>query len=249
MVMVVWRSCATVYTGPEKTLRIRVRFDKCDVIRFSSHKDVLRVFQRGFAAAGIPVAYSQGFHPHMRMSFGPPLKTGWEGLDEYMDVHLEEPVEEFEQKCNQFLPDGLRVRGSGLLADGTPKLANDICTATYTVCFSGNELAKNNLDYSQALTRTDNLQKSFAAETENPNGKLPELTGAAIKNTGSSICIEYTSTMLSGRVVSPVDVVAAIAGDPEFFETPIQVTRTRQYVCRGGEYMSPLSRTVIQGQL
>jgi radical SAM-linked protein len=230
-------------------LRIRVKFDKRDVIRFSSHKDVVRVFQRGLAAAGLPVLYSQGFHPHMRMSFGPPLKTCWEGLDEYLDIHMEEPVEEFDQKCNEFLPDGLSVRGSGLLADGTPKLASDICAATYTVCFSGNELEKIRLDYQQTLKRTENLQKTFAAETETPGTKRPELTGAAIKNTGSTICVEYTSTMIDGRVVGPADVVSAIAGDPELFEAPIQVTRTRQYVCRGGEYLSPLSRRFMQGQL
>ncbi len=228
-------------------MRIRVKFDKRDVIRFASHKDVVRVFQRGLAAAGIPVVYSQGFHPHMRMSFGPPLKTGWEGLDEYLDIQLEEPVEEFEQQCNEFLPDGLRVCGSGLLADGTPKLANDICAATYTVCFSENELAKNNLDYQQMLERTENLQKTFAAETENPDQNDPEITGADIKTTGATVCVEYTSTMLAGRVVGPVDVVAAIACDPECFETPIQVTRTSQYVRRGKEYLSPLSGRFMQG--
>ena len=96
-------------------MRIRVKFDKRESIRFSSHKDTVRVFQRGLAAAGIPALYSQGFHPHMRMSFGPPLKTGWEGLDEYLDVHVEEPVEDFERKCNEFLPEGMTVRESGLL--------------------------------------------------------------------------------------------------------------------------------------
>jgi radical SAM-linked protein len=229
-------------------MTIRVRFDKRENIRFSSHKDVVRAFQRGFAAAGIPATYSRGFHPHMRMSFGPPLKTGWDGLDEYMDVRLDKPVDDFEQKCNAFLPPGLRVLASGKLADGTPKLASDICAATYQVRFSAEEEEIRYTNSEQMLERARIFTESMAAEHAETGTVSPGITAIDIEKTGSDICVEYTSTMHGGRVVSPGEVVSAIAGDPDAFEKPARVTRKRQYVSRGDSFLSPLSSRVIQGQ-
>jgi radical SAM-linked protein len=229
-------------------MTIRVRFDKRENIRFSSHKDIVRAFQRGFAAAGIPVTYSRGFHPHMRMSFGPPLKTGWEGLDEYMDIRLDRPVEDFEQKCNAFLPAGLRVLASGTLADGTPKLACDICAATYQVRFSAEEKEIRHTDSEKMLERAQIFTDNFAAEQTAPGENTPGIAAIDIQKAGPDVCVEYTSTMRDGRVVSPGEVVTAVAGDPDAFEKPARVTRTCQYVSRGDSFLSPLSSRVTQGQ-
>jgi len=81
-------------------VKVRIQFEKRGAIRFTSHKDVVRIFERAFAAAGVPVSYSEGFHPHMRMSFGPPLKTGWESLEEYMDVQLESAMDDMAASVN-----------------------------------------------------------------------------------------------------------------------------------------------------
>jgi radical SAM-linked protein len=205
------------------------------------------MFQRCFAAAGFPVAYSRGFHPHMRMSFGPPLKTGWEGYDEYMDVHLEEPVDEFADRSNAFLPEGLRVSECAEVADGTPKLARDIDAADYTVRVGkGSAERANGHDARAAVPTEDELKNQFAG-ADDTDGKLPKITGVTIHPAGDDICIEYTSTMLSGRIVAPHNLVAAAFGDPDTFPVPIAVARTAQYVTRDGDRFSPLSREIIQG--
>jgi hypothetical protein len=107
-------------------VKVRIQFEKRGAIRFTSHKDVLRIFERALAAGGVPVAWSEGFHPHMRMSFGPPLKTGWESLEEYMDVQLESPMDDMAPAVNEKLPDGLCVTRVVAIDDRTPKLAVDI---------------------------------------------------------------------------------------------------------------------------
>jgi radical SAM-linked protein len=107
-------------------VKVRIQFEKRGAIRFTSHKDVVRIFERAFAAAGVPMSFSEGFHPHMRMSFGPPLKTGWESLEEYMDVQLETPMDGMASAVNTKLPDGLRVTQVVPIGDRTPKLAVDI---------------------------------------------------------------------------------------------------------------------------
>jgi hypothetical protein len=229
-------------------MRLRIRFQKRDAIRFSSHKDLVRIFQRGFAAAGIPVSFSRGFHPHMRMSFGPPLKTGWEGLDEYMDVFLDEPAEGVPERSNAYLPAGLRVVDCAEVSDGTPKLANDIAAATYAVRCRKDDLSASMEVGGGVGDRVDRILNTPFAGASDTNGKLPEITGVTIQPAGDDICIEYTSTMISGRVVAPHEIVAAAFDDPETFRVPVGVARTTQYVVRDGVYVSPLSRGVVQEQ-
>lgn len=230
-------------------MRVRIRFGKQKTIRFCSHKDVVRAFQRGFAAAGLPVEYSRGYHPHMRMSFGPPLKTGWGGLDEYVDLQLENAVDGFEPRCNAVLPDGLEILKSRSLADGTPKLAADICAATYTVRIGKEDAARTQAQMERVLERTEKFKVSIAGANNEPEGENPKVTSVGVDESGPDIRIEYTSSMLDGRVVAPDDVVRVIAGDPDGFETPIRVTRKRQFVLRGGSLVSPIGSEVTQGQL
>ena len=69
-------------------MRIRIRFHKKGKIRFTSHRDVARIWERAFRRAGIAVAYSQGFSPRQKLSFGLALSTGHESEAEFLDVEL-----------------------------------------------------------------------------------------------------------------------------------------------------------------
>ena len=69
--------------------RLRFRFSKMGKVRFTSHRDVARMWERALRRSRLPVAYSQGFVPHPLVSFGLALPTGCESLGEYLDVRLE----------------------------------------------------------------------------------------------------------------------------------------------------------------
>jgi Uncharacterized protein conserved in bacteria (DUF2344) len=69
-------------------MRQRVRFAKRGKVRFLSHRDLARVWERALRRAGIRVAYSEGFSPRPRLSFGLALSTGYESLGEYLDIDL-----------------------------------------------------------------------------------------------------------------------------------------------------------------
>ena len=69
-------------------MRLRVRFSKTGKIRFIGHRDVARVTERAVRKVGLPVAYSEGFSPRMRMSFGLALPTGYESDGEYVELPL-----------------------------------------------------------------------------------------------------------------------------------------------------------------
>ncbi|MCG0278925.1 MAG: TIGR03936 family radical SAM-associated protein, partial [Thermanaeromonas sp.] len=72
-------------------MRLRVKFAKVGTGRFLSQLEVMRVLQRAARRAGLPLALTEGFNPHPRMSFGPALAVGAESEAEYVDLELKEP--------------------------------------------------------------------------------------------------------------------------------------------------------------
>lgn len=73
-------------------MRIRVRFTKQGKVRFTSHRDVARLWERALRRSSLPVASTEGFSPRPKMHFGLALSTGHESLGEYLDIDLREPV-------------------------------------------------------------------------------------------------------------------------------------------------------------
>ena len=67
-------------------MKIRIKFAKEGAMKFIGHLDIMRYFQRAIRRAGIDVAYSEGFSPHMIMSFANPLGVGLTSEAEYFDL-------------------------------------------------------------------------------------------------------------------------------------------------------------------
>ena len=78
-------------------MKIRVKFSKTGSVKFLGHLDVMRYFQKAVRRAGLPVAYTEGYHPHQIMSFAAPLSVGTESVGEYFDMELAEPVDAFRE--------------------------------------------------------------------------------------------------------------------------------------------------------
>lgn len=92
-------------------MKKRAYFDKFGEMKFISHLDLLRFFDRLLKKSQIPVKYSQGFHPRPKMSFGSPVSLGTEAYDELMDFELETPMsnEEVFKRLNSSNVVGFRV--------------------------------------------------------------------------------------------------------------------------------------------
>ncbi len=69
-------------------MRLRIRFSKIGKVRFVGHRDVARIVERALRRCGVPIIYSEGFSPRVRMSFGLALPTCYESDAEYLDVPL-----------------------------------------------------------------------------------------------------------------------------------------------------------------
>lgn len=92
-------------------VKIRAVFEKKGRAKYISHLDLNRCMQRTFKRSGLPVWYTEGFNPHIYITFALPLSLGSEGLCEIMDFNLTEeaPFEEIAAKLNAAMPSGLRV--------------------------------------------------------------------------------------------------------------------------------------------
>lgn len=104
--------------------RLRVRYAKRGRLRFSSTRDFSRALERALRRAGVPMAYSAGFHPHPRISYANGAPTGTASEAEYFEISVTEPVDPdaVRKALDEALPDGLDVlevvtAGPGSLAD------------------------------------------------------------------------------------------------------------------------------------
>lgn len=105
--------------APPTVARVRLRFAKRGRLRFLSHRDVARSFERAVRRAGLPVAHSHGFSPHPRMSWVGAAPTGTASEAEYVEIGLTEAVEPaaLATALDAALPDGLDVLAAAV-ADG-----------------------------------------------------------------------------------------------------------------------------------
>lgn len=104
--------------------RLRLRYAKRGRLRFTSHRDFSRAFERAVARARLPVAYSSGFNPHPRISYAGAAPTGSASEAEYLEVAMAQVVEPERVLAvlDEALPDGLDVltvveAGPGSLSD------------------------------------------------------------------------------------------------------------------------------------
>ena len=112
---------------------IRVKYKKEDEMIFISHLDLQRLLQRAFRRAKINLSYSEGFNPHPKMSYGNALALGVESQGEYVDIEIEDDIEvdEFLERINNQLPEGIKFIKGQEIDPKTPSLSSVIVYGEY----------------------------------------------------------------------------------------------------------------------
>ena len=92
-------------------MKARIKFRKYGVMRFIGHLDVMRFFQKAMRRAGIPIAFTGGYSPHMIMSFAQPLGVGVTSDGEYLDIELQEEIDPQDavRRLNEVSVEGIEV--------------------------------------------------------------------------------------------------------------------------------------------
>ncbi|MCQ2559389.1 MAG: TIGR03936 family radical SAM-associated protein [Clostridia bacterium] len=105
--------------------RYGLSYRKTGMARYLSHLDLLRTFERAMRRANLPLAYTQGFNPHPKISFAAPLSVGIAGLAEYLDVELLEfwEPERLLAALENQLPSGLKLNLAFVLSEQVSLMA------------------------------------------------------------------------------------------------------------------------------
>ena len=115
--------------------KLRTEITKGEEIRYISHLDYARVIERAIRRANLPVAYSEGFNPHMKISFASALAVGVTSDAEYLDIELNQAVAaaDVQERLAAQLPAGLRLKKAKYVDQKTPALMAVVNLAQYKV--------------------------------------------------------------------------------------------------------------------
>jgi hypothetical protein len=114
--------------------RFRFTFSKTRDARFLSHRQLMDTVERSLRAAEVPVRYTEGYNPHIRVSMGPALPVGYEGLAEVFDVDCTGPIRPHHVSAmNRVLPTGVEILDARDLVPGAPSLGKMVAAARYRI--------------------------------------------------------------------------------------------------------------------
>lgn len=105
--------------------RIRIRYTKEGRVRFVSARDLTSVWERALRRADLPIAYSEGFTPHAKVSFPDALPVGYASTGEYAELTFAAPIDPARDlgRLSDTLPEGMDITTFLEVPDGAPKLA------------------------------------------------------------------------------------------------------------------------------
>ncbi|MFO1063683.1 MAG: TIGR03936 family radical SAM-associated protein [Pirellulales bacterium] len=184
--------------------RIRIRFTKTGDLRWISHRDLARVWERLLRRAGLELAFSEGFHPKPKISFPSALALGIEALDEIVEMDLVGPIDmtSVESRIAEQLPQGMELLSLEPILPGTPKVV--VLSMSY-------ELPLASADAERAAGRAAELQSSGKL-TVDREGKTIE---AAFSDKRFTISCEndvlrFTLPLASHGSLRPIEVLEAL---------------------------------------
>lgn len=115
----------------------RIRFSRRGSLRFLSHLDQINLIRRIFRRAGLPLAYSEGFHPQMKISFGPAISVGYESEAEYADMEMNREIDykEIVKSIAAASPEGFSPVEIKKIPPFLPSLESSMNVASYRIRF------------------------------------------------------------------------------------------------------------------
>jgi radical SAM-linked protein len=116
-------------------MRIRIHFAKTEAMRYTGHLDLFKTWERTFRRSGLPLSYSQGFHPQPRLNLACALPLGFTSQDEFLDAWLDNPIPPAEilSALIQAVPPGIDIEDAQEVDPREPALQTQITAAEYEI--------------------------------------------------------------------------------------------------------------------
>ena len=213
--------------------RLRVRFTKLGKVRFLGHRDLARVWERTTRRAELDVAYSEGFSPRPRLSFGLALSTGYESIGEYLDIDLwtmPADLAALPGRLTALLPEGIGVTAVSPVDRHEPSLQQAVTSCSWQIDVADHTPD----DLAEVVARA--LAASEIVHERERKGQVvvddlrPQILALAVEGpveTGVRLVAELGT---QPRTLRPAELLAAL--DPPIVEG--RVRRTHQWMTRDG---------------
>jgi radical SAM-linked protein len=231
--------------------RLRIRFQKLGKVRWTSHRDVARMWERACRRVQLPLAWTAGFSPRPKMHFGLALPTGAESVAEYLDLDLlaegsidsncsvvgncEVDLDGLPNLLSPALPAGVDVTAVAVVDPKAPSLQEDVDSCTWRVAFAPDvELA--------AVVERALASSTLLVERER-KGRLsvddvrPAILALSVETTADGEPELEALLATRPRALRPQELLLAL--DPDLEAT--RVCRTHQWIERDGLREEPLA--------
>ena len=217
-------------------MRVRLRFSKLGKVRWTSHRDLARMWERAFRRVQLPLAYTQGFSPRPRVSFGLALPTGAESVAEYLDVELAEDtstdVAALPGGLTPALPVGVDVLAATAIEDRAASLQHEVTSTSWVVETAGASPADLEALVVSALAADTLVISRERKGQRSAQDVRPGILSCAAE--GTSLHAELAA---QPRALRPSELLVALGGDLE----EKRVRRTSQWIERDGARWEPIS--------
>lgn len=225
-------------------MRVRFRFTKLGKVRFTSHRDVARMWERALRRAALPVAQTEGFSPRPKVHFGLALSTGHESLGEYLDVDFREPdaadldLDALPARLSPLLPVGVDVVAAAVVDRADTSLQQAVTSCSWRIEVPGLSVdeargAVDRLLGAETLTVTRQRKGNDVTDDIRPGIVHLAVCGPMEAHGGAVLGAELAT---QPRGLRPGELLAAF--DPPQEEG--RVCRTQQWITLDGARWEPL---------
>ncbi|MCK9419902.1 MAG: TIGR03960 family B12-binding radical SAM protein [Nitrospirae bacterium] len=220
---------------PDMTSRVRMKVTKAGRIRFLSHLDFMTLFHRAVVRAQVPVAFSQGFNPHLKVAFGPALPVGMESGTEYLDLEIDPFADllQITRSLNSTLPEGVRILESKVVAKKAPSLSGSISRYTYEVAVGAQHRDGTSERVKDFLSRT-----SVIVSKEGKQKDIRPCIESITEGLGSLVCTLVDHDQLKPRMQDVIERLFNIGKDQSVL---FRVKRVGMYCKEKDQWVSPMS--------
>ena len=188
--------------------KVRVKFTKGPEVKFISHLDTIRTFERAIRRSGIPIAYSSGYNPRMRLAWGPPLSVGIESSCELVDLFMETWVNpgRLKETLAPSFPKGFDIIEAEIADAKGPSLDTYLNRAEYSVLIQSGQ-AEQLRHKAEEILKRENIDVEKKGKIVN---KRPMLHG--IKVMEDPLRIEMTLQVGASGTLKPKEVTQLLDG-------------------------------------
>jgi radical SAM-linked protein len=221
-------------------MKVRVRYTKMGKVRFTSHRDTARHWERAVRKAGVRVAMSAGFTPRPRMSFGLALPTGAESLAEYLDIDLETLPGEMSDPdalCAVFdssMPPGYAATRVVERDRGVASLQDAVVSCTWRFDLVGVGQAQVEDEIARVLSAATlplERERKGQRSTDDVRPAIESLSLAPVIAQADEQRVGIEATLATAtRGLRPLELVAALLPSHDAVDSAARVLRTHQWI-------------------